>query len=143
VKPIVPAFPVGLGPERVPALARVYFAFDKWDLSDEMRKILDGDAAWLIAHPDVTVRVEGHCDERGTAEYNLALGEWRAVAVRRYLVAQGVAAPQLMTVSYGAEKPVVEGHDEAAWSKNRRVEFTLVDRPQVTEQKTSPPAGKM
>ena len=83
-------------------------------------------AHYLVAHPNLHVRLEGNTDERGSREYNIGLGERRAQAVRRAMLLQGVAETQLSTVSYGAERPAVEGHDEAAWSKNRRVMINYV-----------------
>lgn len=99
---------------------RVFFAFNASDISDEGRATLDRQADWLKAYPDVSLTVEGHCDERGTREYNLALGQRRADAVKEYLVAAGVPASRLETVSYGKERPAAEGHDEDAWAQNRR-----------------------
>lgn len=99
---------------------RVFFGFDKYDLSDEAQATLQRQAAWLKANPTVTLLVEGNCDERGTREYNLALGERRATAVKNYLVTLGVSADRLSTISYGKERPVALGHNEAAWAQNRR-----------------------
>src|SRR5690606_11795666 len=99
---------------------RVFFAFDKYDLTDEARATLQRQAAWLTADPAVTLQIEGHCDERGTREYNLALGERRATSVKNYLVSLGVSPDRLTTISYGKERPVALGHNEAAWSQNRR-----------------------
>ncbi len=99
---------------------RVFFAFDSAALDESARAVLDKQAAWLLAHPDVTVTIEGHADERGTREYNLALGERRAAAVKNYLAAKGVAPERMLTISYGEERPVDPGHNEAAWALNRR-----------------------
>ncbi|MFO1188570.1 MAG: peptidoglycan-associated lipoprotein Pal [Alphaproteobacteria bacterium] len=99
---------------------RVFFDFDKFDLKPEARAIVDKQAAWLKANPRVTVTIEGHADERGTREYNLALGERRANAVRSYLLALGIEANRISTVSYGKERPEVLGSNEWAWSQNRR-----------------------
>ncbi|MFC4272952.1 peptidoglycan-associated lipoprotein Pal [Sneathiella chungangensis] len=99
---------------------RVFFGFDKYDLSDEAQATLQRQAAWLKANPTVTLLIEGNCDERGTREYNLALGERRATAVKNYLVTLGVSADRLSTISYGKERPVALGHNEAAWAQNRR-----------------------
>ncbi|MCS6986201.1 MAG: peptidoglycan-associated lipoprotein Pal [Sphingomonadaceae bacterium] len=104
----------------------VLFAFDSYALDDEARAILDRQAAWLVRHPSVRVTVEGHCDERGTREYNLALGERRANAARTYLVARGVAASRITTISYGKERPAVEGSTEEAWARNRRAVTVIV-----------------
>lgn len=99
---------------------RVFFGFDKYDLSEEAQATLQRQAAWLKANPTVTLLIEGNCDERGTREYNLALGERRATAVKNYLVTLGVSADRLSTISYGKERPVALGHNEAAWAQNRR-----------------------
>ena len=99
---------------------RVFFDFDKSDVKPEGRTILQRQADWLKKYPNVTVTVEGHCDERGTREYNLALGERRASAVKKMLVALGVAANRVSTISYGKERPAVVGSTEAAWAQNRR-----------------------
>ncbi|MDO5055663.1 MAG: peptidoglycan-associated lipoprotein Pal [Pasteurella oralis] len=98
----------------------VYFGFDKYNIEGEYVQILDAHAAFLNAMPTTKVVVEGNTDERGTPEYNIALGQRRADAVQSYLSAKGVQAGQVSTVSYGEEKPAVLGHDEAAYSKNRR-----------------------
>ncbi|MBP2298050.1 peptidoglycan-associated lipoprotein Pal [Azospirillum picis] len=99
---------------------RVFFGFDRYDLSPEARATLDRQAKWLGTYGSVTVTVEGHSDERGTREYNLALGERRANSVKNYLVAQGVSPSRVNVVSYGKERPAVVGSNEAAWSQNRR-----------------------
>lgn len=98
----------------------VYFGFDKYDISSDYANLLDAHAAFLRSNPLVRITVEGHADERGTPEYNIALGERRANAVKMYLQGKGVSADQLSIVSYGKEKPAVLGHDEAAYAKNRR-----------------------
>ena len=98
----------------------VYFGFDKYNIEGEYVQILDAHAAYLTATPSAKVLVEGNTDERGTPEYNIALGQRRAEAVKGYLAGKGVEAGKLSTVSYGEEKPAVQGHDEAAYSKNRR-----------------------
>jgi peptidoglycan-associated lipoprotein len=107
-------------------LEKIYFDFDSPSLGDAARKTLTGNAAVLKRNPLVRVRVEGHCDERGSDEYNLALGERRARSAVRYLETLGVASGRLSTVSYGKEKPVETAHDETAWAKNRRDEFVIV-----------------
>lgn len=99
---------------------RVFFATDSSTLSPDARAILDRQATWMGKYANVKVTVEGHCDERGTREYNLALGERRATAVRNYLVAKGVAASRVSTISYGKERPEVLGSNEEAWARNRR-----------------------
>jgi peptidoglycan-associated lipoprotein len=99
---------------------RVFFAFDKSDVSGDARGTLDKWVAFLKKYPSDNLTVEGHCDERGTVEYNLGLGDRRATAIKNYLVAQGVDAGRLKTISYGKSRPAVMGHDEAAWAQNRR-----------------------
>lgn len=98
----------------------VYFGLDKYDISSEFAQMLDAHATFLRNNPSYKVTVEGHADERGTPEYNIALGERRANAVKMYLQGKGVSADQISIVSYGKEKPAVLGHDEAAYAKNRR-----------------------
>ena len=105
-------------------LGVVYFALDSYSLDDSGRSVLDKNAKLMRDHADWMATVAGHCDERGTVEYNQALGERRANAVRDYLVAAGVPQTRLKTVSYGKEMPASDGHDEAAWARNRRAEFT-------------------
>ncbi|WP_396589181.1 peptidoglycan-associated lipoprotein Pal [Bermanella sp. R86510] len=101
----------------------VYFGFDRSEIRPEFKDVLNAHAEYLVNNPNASVTVEGHCDERGTVEYNLALGERRADTVKRYLVVQGVAPSQLESISYGEERPAVMGSDESAWSKNRRAEI--------------------
>lgn len=110
---------------------RVFFGFDKTDLTAEARSTLDRQAAWLKKYPNVKVTLEGHADERGTREYNLALGERRAMAAKNYLAAAGVTADRVRTVSYGKERPAVLGSNEAAWAQNRRA-VTVVAAPAGT-----------
>jgi peptidoglycan-associated lipoprotein len=99
---------------------RVFFDYDSAVLSPEATRTLDGQAAWLRQYPDVIVTIEGHTDERGTREYNLALGDRRANAVKNYLVALNVSPQRVLTISYGEERPAEGGHDETAWAANRR-----------------------
>jgi peptidoglycan-associated lipoprotein len=99
---------------------RVFFDFDKYDVKPAGQQALQKQAAWLKTYPNVTLTVEGHCDERGTREYNLALGDRRATAVKNYLVALGINANRMRTISYGKERPAVLGSNEAAWTQNRR-----------------------
>ncbi len=99
---------------------RVFFAYNKSDLTATAKSQLQKQATWLDSHKSVKATVEGHCDERGTREYNLALGERRAEAVRKFLQNSGVEASRLDTISYGKERPAVIGNDEKAWSQNRR-----------------------
>lgn len=101
----------------------VYFDLDKYDIRPDAKPLLAEAARLMRQYPQISLRLEGHCDERGTVEYNLALGERRANAVRDYLVGLGVERSRLATVSYGKERPADIGHDEAAWARNRRVEF--------------------
>jgi len=99
---------------------RVFFATDESDLDATSRTTLDSQVKWLAQYPNVKITVEGHCDERGTREYNLALGDRRATAAKNYLAAAGVAVSRINTISYGKERPDATGSDEAAWAKNRR-----------------------
>lgn len=120
--------PVEVTEEQPPAdqplrLFTVYFDFDKSSLTPEAKAILAENARTLLAHPDMRIRIEGHCDERGTVEYNLALGERRALSVRNYLVNYGVAPERMTIISYGKERPVDPRHTPEAWAKNRRAEF--------------------
>jgi peptidoglycan-associated lipoprotein len=105
--------------------AVIYFDYDKSDITDASRATLDAKIPVLNANPGVRIRVAGHTDERGSDEYNLALGQRRAAAAKRYLVSRGVDAARIETVSYGEERPVTQGHDESAWSQNRRDEFEI------------------
>src|SRR5947209_6250406 len=106
-------------------LKPVFFELDRSDLNADNQKTLDGNAVLLKRYPTWAVTIEGHCDERGTAEYNLALGERRAVAARAYLVSLGIPADRLRVVSYGKEFPFDPGHDENAYAKNRRAHFVI------------------
>jgi peptidoglycan-associated lipoprotein len=108
---------------KIEGLFTVHFEYDKATLTSEAKKHLASNAQWIKANPKVKVQVEGHCDNRGTIEYNLALGERRAQSVKKYLQGLGVSGDQLTTISYGEEKPVMSGDSEAAWSKNRRANF--------------------
>jgi len=103
----------------------VYFGFDSSELAGEAQATLDRQAAFLNVNPTMVVVIEGHADERGTREYNLALGDRRAVAVRDYLLAKGLNAARVRTVSYGKERPAVSGSNEEAWAKNRRAATVL------------------
>jgi len=111
-----------------PDMATIYFAFDSFTLSGEGRDALKSNADWLRDNPTATVQIEGHCDERGTTEYNLALGEKRANSVKNYLTKMGVDSSRLSVISYGEERPAVSGHDEAAWAQNRRAAFVVLSR---------------
>ncbi len=99
---------------------RVFFGTDRYDVSSEARMVLERQANWLAQYPSLSIFVEGHADERGTREYNLALGERRANSVKNYLVALGVDPSRIETVTFGKERPAVPGFDESAWSQNRR-----------------------
>jgi peptidoglycan-associated lipoprotein len=111
------------GKNAMPSVRTVYFAFDSSEITGEGQAVVEGWAAYLSANPSAKVKLEGHCDERGTREYNVALGERRANAVRQALASRGVAERQVSVTSYGEERPVSSGHDEAVWQQNRRVEI--------------------
>jgi peptidoglycan-associated lipoprotein len=104
---------------------RVFFDFDKYNIRADQRGTVEALAAWLDTNPSVTLTIEGHCDERGTREYNLARGERRANSVRDYLVALGINPGRLSTVSYGEERPAVLGSNDSAWAQNRRGVFVV------------------
>ena len=105
----------------------IFFDFDRSDLREDARQTLQAKAEALRQFPDVRIRIEGHADERGTVEYNLALGERRADAARAYLIDLGIDSDRMTTISYGEERPAVDGHNEAAWSQNRRDEFVIIE----------------
>jgi peptidoglycan-associated lipoprotein len=105
----------------------VLFATDSYDLDGESRSILDRQIQWLQQYPAVRVTVEGHADERGTREYNLALGDRRANSAKNYLASQGVSAARISTISYGKERPAAMGSDEGAWAQNRRAVTVVID----------------
>ena len=111
------------GQSEMTGLKIVHFEFDKSDLTDEDRKALEMDSEYLQSHPNQKIMVEGHCDERGSAEYNMALGERRAKAVRDYLTLLGVDHSRMEIISYGSEQPIDNDHNEEAWSLNRRAQF--------------------
>jgi peptidoglycan-associated lipoprotein len=106
-------------------LKDAFFAYDKANIRDDQTAALSDNVGWLKANSGARILIEGHCDERGTAEYNLALGERRAKAVKDYLVGAGIAADRVSTISYGKERPFVLGHDESAWKWNRRAHVVL------------------
>ncbi len=106
----------------------VLFSYDSYELDDAAKAILTRHAAWLRANPGVRITLEGHCDERGTREYNLALGDRRANSAKNFLAAQGIDVARLSTISYGKERPAVEGADEAAWAQNRRAVTMVMSR---------------
>ncbi|HEV8316783.1 MAG TPA: peptidoglycan-associated lipoprotein Pal [Vicinamibacterales bacterium] len=109
-------------------LKPAFFGLDSSELDNDAQKIVQGNAAALRKYSSWVITIEGHCDERGTAEYNLALGERRAVNVKTYLVSLGIPADRVRTVSYGKEFPFDPGHDESAWSKNRRAHFVITSK---------------
>jgi peptidoglycan-associated lipoprotein len=109
-------------------LKDIHFDFDKYDILPEDAQILKENAALLSKYPQVKVQVEGHCDERGTNEYNLALGERRANAAKKYLVSLGISADRISSISYGEEKPLDTGHNEEAWANNRRGHFVILSK---------------
>jgi peptidoglycan-associated lipoprotein len=127
-KPVQPAI-VPEEKKEVPkvelTLRSVHFNFDKYDLRSDAREILADHARVLQQNPEVKLIIEGHCDERGTIEYNLALGDRRANAVRNYLINYGISPDRLATISYGKERPVDRQSNEEAWAKNRRAEFVI------------------
>jgi peptidoglycan-associated lipoprotein len=125
-----PAAPAAAAPAAQPApgpspLKDVFFDYDKSSIRDDQKAALNDNVGWLKGNTSAKVLLEGHCDERGTAEYNLGLGERRAKAVKDYLIAAGIAADRISTISYGKERPFVLGHDESAWKWNRRGHFVL------------------
>ena len=126
-----PGYDDGLTPEMRAAIqqitdARVYFAFDKFSIAPEYKQVLKAKADLMKRYPSIRVRIEGNCDERGTQEYNLALGERRARAAYEYLAQMGVNAGQMEMISYGKENPAEQGSSQAVWAKNRRDEFKVV-----------------
>ncbi len=117
----------GVSPDKasIPAFPNVHFEYDSVTLDTESRALLGRLAAWLQKNPVARLVIEGHCDERGTTEYNLALGERRAAECLLYLASLGVGKERMRTVSYGKERPLDPGHDEAAWARNRRAQFVV------------------
>jgi peptidoglycan-associated lipoprotein len=111
--------------QEIPELKRIYFAFDSAELLEPAKTQLRQNAEWLKIHRNVHVQIEGHCDERGTVEYNYALGQKRADAARAFLISEGIAPSRLHTISYGAERPEDPSHNEMAWARNRRVQFLI------------------
>ena len=106
----------------------IHFDFDRADLRPEAREILKKKAEWLLKHTEYNLKIEGYCDERGTEEYNLALGQRRAEAAKKYLIELGVSPDRISTISFGEENPIDPRHCEEAWAKNRRDEFKLIKR---------------
>ena len=118
----------GLPPADSTAIAdRIHFAYDRSDLSPDDLQELEAKRQVMVAHPEVTVQIAGNCDERGSDEYNLALGERRAAAARRWLIATGIAGSRISIVSYGEERPLDRTHTEAAWAQNRRDDFLVLN----------------
>ena len=134
-RPVAPPPPPPPAPAPGPSMSQqafqdfqnqdIFFDFDKYDLRTDARAVLDRKASFLNQNSSVRSQIEGHCDERGTNEYNLALGERRANAARQYLTTAGVSPARLTTISYGEERPLDPGHNEAAWARNRRAHFVI------------------
>lgn len=110
------------------AFQKIYFDFDKYFIREDAKSPLEQNSRVLKENSGVKIQIEGHCDERGTVEYNLALGDRRANAARQYLLDLGIPAGQISTISYGKERPVAFGHDEASWQQNRRDEFVVTSK---------------
>jgi peptidoglycan-associated lipoprotein len=106
----------------------IHFHYDKYDINREDEGILKENAAFLKKNPKMKIQIEGHCDERGTTEYNLALGERRANSAKKYLVSLGITSDRISTISYGKERPLDRGHNEQAWAKNRRAHFIVLSK---------------
>lgn len=113
---------------RMGYLKRINFDFDKYFVREDMKPILEQNARWLLKYPTVVVTIDGHCDERGTEEYNMALGEKRAESAKKYMLNLGVPGERMKTVSYGKIRPLVKGVDEESHFKNRRDEFTIIKK---------------
>ena len=109
-------------------LQKIHFDFDQSDVKSEFKKTLEGNANYLKDHDKTSVTIEGHCDERGTAEYNLALGERRAMSTKKYLISLGISADRIYTISYGEELPIDPNHSEDSWAKNRRAHFLVITK---------------
>lgn len=120
-----PDAPAAAAGAAIPELQRIFFDFDQYTLTPEAQQTLNGNADFLTAKPEIKVLIEGHCDERGSDEYNLSLGERRARAVQEYLSSLGIAPERLSTISYGEERPLEPSSNEDAWAKNRRAEFKI------------------
>jgi peptidoglycan-associated lipoprotein len=119
-------FKQGMGPSEGGPLQDVHFDYDRYDLRSEDRSVLQQNSEWLKEHANAKVEIEGHCDDRGTVEYNLALGAKRAKAVKDYLVSLGIPADRLSTISYGEELPLCREENEACWSRNRRAHSVVL-----------------
>jgi peptidoglycan-associated lipoprotein len=109
-------------------LGMIYFEYDKSVIRDDARSTLDANASWLKKFRSVKIRIEGHCDERGTEEYNIALGEKRAKSAQDYLLSLGVGSERMKIISYGKSQPINPGHDEGSWQMNRRAQFLVVEK---------------
>ncbi len=121
----------GVAPNEGP-LKSIYFDFDRYDLNADARKTLQTNASWLKVHPAARIQIEGHCDERGTSEYNLGLGAKRSQAARDYLVTLGISVERVKTISYGEEIPVCREQAESCWQKNRNARFVVLPGGPVT-----------
>ncbi len=108
-----------------PPLKAIFFDFDSYEIRDDMKPILRENAHYILDHPGIRIELQGNCDERGSNEYNLALGEKRALMVKRYLINFGIDPRRLTTVSFGEERPLAQGHNESAWAINRRVDLVI------------------
>ena len=120
----------GSDTQKITGLSTVHFPFDSATVSDSEAKLVSQDAKWIKAHPNVKIQIEGHCDERGSVEYNLALGERRAKVIYRALIDEGIDKNRLSVISYGEERPLVQGDSEEAYAKNRRANFVPLNAPQ-------------
>jgi peptidoglycan-associated lipoprotein len=120
---VAPAPPISAPSGEIPALESIYFDFDKSFIRQDGKLALQNVAAYMKANRDASIRIEGNCDERGTSEYNMALGERRAESAKKYLVDLGIDAKRLSTISYGKERPICAEHNEECWKKNRRDDF--------------------
>ncbi len=109
-------------------LAMIFFDYDRYEIRNDAGPVLEANAQWLKSYPTVKILVEGHCDERGTEEYNLALGEKRARSAMNYLVSLGISPERVRIISYGKSQPLDPGHDENAWAKNRRAQFLIIEK---------------
>ena len=109
-------------------LKRIHFDFDKYTIRDDMKPVIQANANWLLKFASVEILIEGHCDERGTIEYNIALGEKRAEAAKNYIASLGMNPAKIKIISYGKSKPLVAGVDEATWYQNRRAEFVVTKK---------------
>jgi peptidoglycan-associated lipoprotein len=123
--PAAPGAPPAAAVVPASPLKDVFFDFDKSNIKDDQKAALNDNIAWMKSNANAKITIEGHCDERGTVEYNLALGERRAKSTKDYMVAAGIPADRIAVISYGKERPFVLGHDEAAWKWNRRSHYVL------------------